>query len=67
MTRVLGAERCGIDGCKDRHYRLLHKEKVAPGSKGGKADTPLTKENKSSTLIVSWTKEVIRRMLTRMW
>ena len=22
---------CGIDGCKDRHYRLLHEEKVAPG------------------------------------
>ena len=22
---------CGIDGCKDRHHRILHEEKVAPG------------------------------------
>ena len=40
---------CGIDGCKDRHNRLLHEEKVAPGSLEGKADTPVTEENKSST------------------
>ena len=41
--------KCGIDGCKDRHYRLLHEEKVASGSMEGKADTPVTEENKSST------------------
>ena len=29
---------CGIDGCKDRHHRILHE-----------ADTPVTEENKSST------------------
>ena len=40
---------CGIDGCKDRHHRLLHEEKVASGSMEGKADTPVTEENKSST------------------
>ena len=40
---------CRIDGCKDRHHRLLHEEKVAPGSMEGKADTPQTEENKSST------------------
>ena len=40
---------CGIDGCKDRHHRLFHEEKVAPGSMEGKADTPVTEENKSST------------------
>ena len=39
----------GIDGCKDRHHRLLHEEKVAPESLEGKADTPLTEENKFST------------------
>ena len=39
----------GIDGCKDRHHRLLHEEKVAPESMEGKADTPLTEENKFST------------------
>ena len=40
---------CGIDGCKDRHHRLFHEEKVAPGSMEGKADTLVTEENKSST------------------
>ena len=40
---------CGIDGCKDRHHQLFHEEKVAPGSMEGKADTPVTEENKSST------------------
>ena len=40
---------CGIDGCKDRHHRLLHEEKVASGTMEGKADTPVTEENKSST------------------
>ena len=39
----------GIDGCKDRHHRLLHEEKVASGSMEGKADTPVTEENKFST------------------
>ena len=39
----------GIDGCKVRHHRLLHVEKVASGSMEGKADTPVTEENKSST------------------
>ena len=38
----------GIDGCKDRHHRLLHEEKVAPGSMEGKANTPVSEENKSS-------------------
>ena len=40
---------CGIDGCKDRHHRLLHEEKVASGCMEGKTDTPVTEENKSST------------------
>ena len=40
---------CGIDGCKHKHHWLLHEEKIAPGSMEGKADTPLTEENKSST------------------
>ena len=40
---------CGIDGCKDKHHWLLDEEKIAPGSMEGKADTPLTEENKSST------------------
>ena len=40
---------CGIDGCKDRHHRLLHEEKVTSGYMEGKADTPMTEENKSST------------------
>ena len=40
---------CGIDGCKDRHHRLLHEEKVTSGYMEGKADTPITEENKSST------------------
>ena len=40
---------CGIDGCKDRHHWILHEEKVAPGSMEGKANTPLTDENKSIT------------------
>ena len=39
----------GTDGCKDRHHRLLHEEKVAPGSMEEKAYTPVTEENKSST------------------
>ena len=39
---------CGIEGCKDRHHRLLHEEKVTPGSMEGKADTPVAEENKSS-------------------
>ena len=26
---------CGIDGCKVRHHRLLHEEKVVPGSMAG--------------------------------
>ena len=40
---------CGINGYKDRHHRLLHEEKVVPGSMEGKVDTPMTEENKSST------------------
>ena len=40
---------CGIDGCKDRHHRLPHEKKVAPGSLEGKADTSVSEENKSST------------------
>ena len=40
---------CGTDGCKDRHHRLLHEKKVAPGSLEGKADTSVSEENKSST------------------
>ena len=47
VTHVLGV--CGIDGCKDRHHRLLPEEKVASGSMEGKADTPMAVENKSST------------------
>ena len=31
---------CGIDGCKDSHHRLLHEEKVAPGSMEGKLTHP---------------------------
>ena len=41
---------CGIDRCKDKHHWLLHEEKIAQGSMEGKADTPLTEENKSSTM-----------------
>ena len=40
---------CEIDGCKDRHHRLFHEEKVAPRSMEGKADTTVTEKNKSST------------------
>ena len=40
---------CGTDGCRDSHHRLLHEEKVAPGSMEGEADTSVTEENKSST------------------
>ena len=40
---------CGIDRCKDKHHWLLHEEKIAQASMEGKADTPLTEENKSST------------------
>ena len=40
---------CGIDVYKNRHHQLLHEEKVATGSMEGKADTPVTEENKSST------------------
>ena len=40
---------CEIDGCKDRHHRLFHEEKVAPRSMEEKADTTVTEKNKSST------------------
>ena len=46
-SRTSSRER-GIDGCKDRHYWLLHEEKVTPGSMEGKTDTLVTEE-KSST------------------
>ena len=47
VSHVLGAE-CGIDRRKDRPHWLLHEEKVARGSMEVKADTSVTKENKSS-------------------
>ena len=37
-----------MNGWKERHYRLLHEEKVAPGAWRVKADTSVTEENKSS-------------------
>ena len=40
---------CKIDGGKDKHHRLFQEEKVAPRSMEGKADTPVTEKNKSST------------------
>ena len=48
VTHVLGTESVELTDARTDH-RLLHEEKVAPGSMEGKADTPVTEENKSST------------------
>ena len=49
VSHLLGAESVELHRRKDRPRWLLHEEKVAPGSMEVKADTSVTKENKSST------------------